>query len=672
MSNIPVQVEIESLVKEINRHNYQYHALDNPVVSDAEYDSMMRRLIALEKDNPEYVTPESPTQRVGSAPLSEFAPAVHEIPMLSLDNAFTETDFNDFVRRAKDIVGADIPITYACEVKLDGLAISLLYRNGVLVRGATRGDGTTGEDVTLNVRTIPSIPLVLQGTNHPELLEVRGEIYMPKSGFHAYNKKAAESGEKTFVNPRNAAAGSMRQLDPRLTASRPLEMCAYAVGVVDGFEMPDLHTESLAQLRKWGFKINNELSTANSVEECIAYYKAIMAKRSDLGYDIDGVVFKVDHAALREELGFVSRAPRWAIAYKFPAEEATTILKDVEFQVGRTGAITPVGKLDPVFVGGVTVSNVTLHNEDEINRLSLKIGDTVIISRAGDVIPRCSGNVPGLRPDNARAVVFPALCPVCGSKTEKPEDEAVYRCTGGFICPAQRKEAITHFASRKAMNIDGVGEKIADQLVDAGMITSIADLYLITKEKWAGLDRMGEKSAQNILDALQASLKTTLAKFVFALGIRSVGESTAATLAKHFGSLDAIQDADLDSLQTAPDVGPTTAQYIFNFFRDERNVKTIESLLASGIHWPATEAGSNALAGQTFVLTGTLEKMDRNAAKDHLVSLGAKVSGSVSKKTSIVVAGPGAGSKLADATSLNIPVKDEAWLIELLAQHGIS
>jgi DNA ligase (NAD+) len=550
--------------------------------------------------------------------------------------------------------------------------VSLMYHDGVLVRGATRGDGVNGEDITQNVRTIKSIPLKLQGDNFPAVLEVRGEIYMPKAGFEAFNKKALAAGEKLFVNPRNAAAGSLRQLDSRLTAARPLEMCAYSVGIVQGGELPDRHTDILKALQSWGFLINRELDSASNIQECLSYYRRIQDKRNSLAYDIDGIVFKVNSRKLQEELGFISRAPRWAVAYKFPAQEEMTILQDVEFQVGRTGAVTPVARLRPVFVGGVTVSNATLHNRDEIARLGIKIGDTVVVRRAGDVIPQIVAAVESKRPIGARDIIFPSHCPVCGSPVETVPGEAVARCDGGLICPAQRKEAIKHFVSRKAMNIEGLGDKLVEQLVDLKMIETVADIYSLSREQLANLERMGEKSADNILAALEKSKHTTLAKFIYALGIREVGEATARNFAKHFGTLDALAAADELNLQQVTDVGPVVAHFTFEFFQQENNRKAIEQLKAAGIQWPDEVAtGADApLLGLTYVLTGSLEIFSRDDAKAHLLALGAKVSGSVSAKTDYVVAGPGAGSKLQKAEELGIKVLTEQELVDLLKQHG--
>ncbi len=664
--------EIEQLRDEIRHHNYRYYALDDPQIPDAEYDRLMQRLRELEAQFPDSITPDSPTQRVGAAPLAEFQTVVHEVPMLSLDNAFDEADFRAFNQRILDRLKSSEELEYACELKLDGLAVSLLYRDGVLVRGATRGDGNNGEDITQNVRTIDSIPLKLMGEKLPSLLEVRGEVYMPKAGFDALNEKARAAGEKLFVNPRNAAAGALRQLDSRITATRPLEMCAYSIGKVEGIELPETHTGLLAQLKAWGFLVNRETQLAKNVAECVDFYQRIQQKRADLAYDIDGVVIKVNSRQLQESLGFISRAPRWAIAFKFPAQEETTQLLDVEYQVGRTGAVTPVARLQPVFVGGVTVSNATLHNRDEIQRLGIKIGDTVIVRRAGDVIPQIVGVVESRRPETARDVLFPEHCPVCGSAVETVAGEAVARCSGGLICTAQRKEAIKHFASRKAMDVEGLGDKLVEQLVDQGLVHSIADLYLLSRDQLAGLDRMAEKSADNILAALDKSKKTTLARFIFALGIREVGEATARNFAQFFGSFEALAEADYERLQQVPDVGPVVAHFVAEFFAQENNRTAVAALRAAGIHWADVQVNRDALPlnGLTYVLTGTLEAMDRDEAKAHLLALGAKVSGSVSAKTHYVVAGPGAGSKLQKAQDLGVKVLEEVDLLALLRQHG--
>lgn len=677
MSTLPTSdsfpPEIEQLRQEIHAHSYRYYALDDPQITDADYDRLMQRLRQLEEQYPESVTPDSPTQRVGATPLSAFQTVVHEMPMLSLDNAFNDDDLLAFNQRIHDRVKTKGDIEYACELKLDGIAVSLLYRDGVLVRGATRGDGSNGEDITQNVRTINSIPLRLGGSGYPAVLEVRGEIYMPKAGFNSLNEKARAADEKLFVNPRNAAAGSLRQLDSRITASRPLEMCAYSVGWIDGGELPSTHSDLLAALKSWGFLTNRETAVAKNIQQAIEFYRRIGEKRDVLAYDIDGIVFKVNSRPLQDTLGFISRAPRWAVAYKFPAQEESTTLLGVEFQVGRTGAVTPVARLQPVFVGGVTVSNATLHNRDEINRLGIKIGDTVIIRRAGDVIPQIVQVVEAKRPIDARDISFPEYCPVCNSPVETVADEAVARCSGGLVCAAQRKEAIKHFVSRKAMNVDGLGDKLVEQLVDLGLVNNLADIYSLTRDQLSAMERMGEKSADNILAALEHSKKTTLAKFIYALGIREVGEATARNFANYFGSFEAIAEADQESLQRVPDVGPVVAHFVAEFFAQESNLIAVDALRAAGIRWANIEVKDSAampLNGLTFVLTGTLEALSREDAKMHLIALGAKVAGSVSAKTDYVVAGPGAGSKLAKAEELGLKVMDETGLIELLHEHG--
>lgn len=667
--------EIAYLRQEINQHNYRYYALNDPQVTDADYDRLMLRLRELEEKYPESITPDSPTQRVGATPLSAFQTVVHEMPMLSLDNAFSDEELLAFNQRVQDRLKIIDDIEYACELKLDGIAVSLLYRDGLLVRGATRGDGTNGEDITQNVRTIKSIPLRLTGSGYPSLLEVRGEIYMPKAGFNTLNEKARATDEKLFVNPRNAAAGSLRQLDARITASRPLEMCAYSVGWIEGGELPETHSGILTALKTWGFLTNRETQVAKNIQGAMAFYRHIGEKRDALPYDIDGIVFKVNSRQLQDTLGFISRAPRWAIAYKFPAQEESTILLDVEFQVGRTGAVTPVARLQPVFVGGVTVSNATLHNRDEINRLGIKIGDTVIVRRAGDVIPQIVQVVESKRPLDARDIPFPEYCPVCNSPVETVADEAVARCSGGLVCAAQRKEAIKHFASRKAMNVEGLGDKLVEQLVDLGLVNNLADIYSLTREQLSAMERMGDKSADNILVALENSKKTTLAKFIYALGIREVGESTARNFANYFGSFDAMAAADQEALQLVPDVGPVVAHFVAEFFEQESNRTAVAALRAAGIHWDDIEVASPdalPLNGLTYVLTGTLETLSRDDAKAHLLALGAKVAGSVSAKTNCVVAGPGAGSKLAKAEELGLHVINEEGLLSLLKQHGRS
>ena len=669
-----VRVEYEQLKDELNQHNHRYYVLDDPSVPDSEYDRGMRRLQDIEQQHPELLSDDSPSQRVGGAALPSFSQVSHDVPMLSLDNAFSEEDLEAFDRRISDRLNYkdDQRIDYICEPKLDGVAVSLLYRNGLLVRGATRGDGKVGEDITANVRTINSIPLKLTGAGIPELLEVRGEIYLPRSGFDKINAAATAKGDKPFVNPRNAAAGSLRQLDSKITASRPLEMCAYSVGQFKGGQTPDSHLNMLNALGGWGFKINTYVEAVQGIAACEAYYDRMEKRRDNLGYDIDGIVYKVNNLALQQRLGFVAKAPRWAIARKFPAQEELTQLLDVEFQVGRTGALTPVARLAPVFVGGVTVSNATLHNGDEIARLGICIGDTVIIRRAGDVIPKVAGVVLDRRPENAQPIVFPENCPVCQSSVRRVEGEAVARCSGGLFCGAQSKEAIKHFASRKAMDIDGLGDKLVELLVDRGLIYSPADLYELSAAKIADLERMGEKSAQNLIDSIAVSRQTTLGKFLFALGIREVGEATGQTLARNFGSLEAIIEADQDALLEVDDIGPVVAYYIRDFFRNPDNLSIISALRESGVSWDDIDISaqdSQPLKGQTWVLTGGMEIMSRAEAKDRLQELGAKVAGSVSAKTSQVVAGPGAGSKLTKAQSLDIPVFDEEQFLAFLEGH---
>ncbi len=667
--------EVDDLRRQLVEWNHQYYVLDNPSVPDSDYDAGLRRLVELEQAHPELVTPDSPSQRVGGPPLPEFSQVKHEVPMLSLDNAFNDEDMGEFNRRLLDRLGdGDQTLEYACEPKLDGIAVSLLYRDGVLERGATRGDGTTGEDITHNVKTIGSIPLKLRGNGFPAVLEVRGEVYMPRAGFEALNERARERGDKPFVNPRNAAAGSLRQLDPKMTAERPLEMCSYSVGLVDGGSLPGRHSDILEKLGEWGLRINADSRVEQGVEACARYYEDLAERRDSLPYDIDGIVFKVNDIALQERLGFVSRAPRWAIARKFPAQEESTRLLDVEFQVGRTGAITPVARLEPVFVGGVTVSNATLHNADEIERLGIKIGDSVIVRRAGDVIPQVVSVISERRPKNAKPVVFPSRCPVCQSVVEREADEAVVRCMGGLVCAAQQKAAIKHFASRRAMDIDGLGDKLVEQLVDEGLVDSVAGLYGLSREQLVALERMGEKSADNLLDAFEKSKQTTLPRFIFALGIREVGEATALNLANHFGDWPDLVDASEEALLEVDDVGPVVADHLRQFFDSPSSLKVVEDLRAAGVTWPAierVEASEQPLAGQTWVVTGKLEALSRNDAKAHLQSLGAKVAGSVSAKTSCVVAGPGAGSKLSKATELGVEVIDEAALLSLLASNAI-
>ena len=663
-----VQEQIEALRTQIRHHNHRYYVLDDPQIPDAEYDRLFRDLQALETANPEFITSDSPTQRVGGEALSEFGSVRHELPMLSLANVFSEEELGSFDRRIHERLKDEAELEYVAEPKLDGLAISLLYENGLLVRAATRGDGETGEDVTANVRTIQSIPLRLLGEDYPTRLEVRGEIYMPKAGFNKLNQRLAAEGAKTFVNPRNAAAGSLRQLDPRLTAQRPLEMFCYAMGIAEGGKIPDKHYAILQQFKAWGLRVCPDINIVQGAPGCMEYFNEIGAKRTRLPYDIDGVVYKVNDIKTQQELGFVSRAPRWAIAHKFPAQEEITELDAVEFQVGRTGALTPVARLKPVFVGGVTVSNATLHNMDEIERKDVRIGDFVIVRRAGDVIPEVARVVLEKRPANAQAITLPAQCPVWGSEVKRSEEGAVARCTGGLYCPAQVKEAIKHFASRRAMNIDGLGDKLVEQFFEAGLIRHVDDLYRLSIEQIAALERMGEKSAENIIAALNASKNTTLERFIYGLGIRDAGESTTKALARYFGSLEALQAANEETLKLIPDIGPISANSISNFFKEEHNLKTINNLRELGVHWSnyeAKPAEALPLAGKTYVITGTLSR-PREEIKADLENLGAKVSNSVSKKTTALIAGAEAGSKLEKAESLGVLVLDEAGLLLLL------
>ena len=664
-----LQQQIDKLRQDLRRYEYEYHVLDNPTIPDAEYDRLFHQLKALEAAHPELITADSPTQRVGAKPLSGFAQIRHEIPMLSLDNAFSDEEFYAFVKRIEDrLIRLPEPLTFCCEPKLDGLAVSILYVNGVLTQAATRGDGTTGEDITANIRTIRNIPLQLLMDNPPARLEVRGEVFMPHAGFERLNQQALEKGEKTFANPRNAAAGSLRQLDPKITSKRPLVLNAYGIGIAEGVDLPNTHYDRLQWLKSIGIPVNPEIRLCNGTDEVLDFYRDIQNKRSSLGYDIDGTVLKINDIALQEKLGFISKAPRWAIAYKFPAQEELTRLNDVEFQVGRTGAITPVAKLEPVFVAGVTVSNATLHNGDEIERLDIAIGDTVVIRRAGDVIPQIIGVLHDRRPADARPIVFPETCPVCDSAIVRIEGEAVARCTGGLFCAAQRKEALKHFVSRKAMDIDGVGGKLIEQLVDRELIHTPADLFKLDLTTLTRLERMGAKSAENALASLEKAKNTTLARFIFALGIREVGEATALNLANHFKTLEALQNADLEALQQVPDVGEVVANRILAFWHEPHNVAVVNDLIAQGVHWDdveVKEVGENLFKGKTVVLTGTLTQMGRNEAKALLQDMGAKVSGSVSAKTDFVIAGDAAGSKLTKAQELGVTVLTEE---EFLAQ----
>jgi len=663
-----LQQQIDTLRHDLRRYEYEYHVLDNPTIPDAEYDRLFHQLKALEAAHPELITADSPTQRVGAKPLSGFAQIRHEIPMLSLDNAFSDEEFYAFVKRIEDrLIRLPEPLTFCCEPKLDGLAVSILYVNGVLTQAATRGDGTTGEDITANIRTIRNIPLQLLMDNPPARLEVRGEVFMPHAGFERLNQLALEKGEKTFANPRNAAAGSLRQLDPKITSKRPLVLNAYSIGIAEGVDLPNTHYDRLQWLKSIGIPVNPEIRLCNGTDEVLDFYRDIQNKRSSLGYDIDGTVLKINDIALQEKLGFISKAPRWAIAYKFPAQEELTRLNDVEFQVGRTGAITPVAKLEPVFVAGVTVSNATLHNGDEIERLDIAIGDTVVIRRAGDVIPQIIGVLHDRRPADARPIIFPKTCPVCDSAIVRIEGEAVARCTGGLFCAAQRKEALKHFVSRKAMDIDGIGGKLIEQLVDRELIHTPADLFKLDLTTLTRLERMGAKSAENALASLEKAKNTTLPRFIFALGIREVGEATALNLANHFKTLEALQNADLEALQQVPDVGEVVANRILAFWQEPHNVAVVNDLIQQGVHWDdveVKEVGENLFKGKTVVLTGTLTQMGRNEAKALLQDMGAKVSGSVSAKTDFVIAGDAAGSKLTKAQELGVTVLTEEEFLE--------
>lgn len=666
-----IKQQIEELRQLLRHHEYQYHVLDNPQIPDSEYDRLFHQLKALEQQYPEYASENSPTQRVGAKPLSNFAQVKHDIPMLSLDNAFSDEDFFAFVKRIQDrLIHVHHSLTFCCEPKLDGLAVSILYINGQLVQAATRGDGTTGEDITANIRTIRNIPLQLLTDNPPTRLEVRGEVFMSQAGFEKLNKTALAKGEKTFANPRNAAAGSLRQLDPKITGQRPLMLNAYGIGIAEGVELPDTHFARLQWLKSIGIPVNNEIQLCHGIEKVLDFYRTIKQKRSSLGYDIDGTVLKINDIDLQQQLGFISKAPRWAIAYKFPAQEELTILNNVEFQVGRTGAITPVAKLEPVFVAGVTVSNATLHNGDEIARLDIAIGDTVIVRRAGDVIPQIIGVLHERRPENAKSIIFPTNCPVCDSVISKIEGEAVARCTGGLICAAQRKEALKHFVSRKAMDIDGIGAKLIEQLVERELVHTPADLFKLDQVTLMRLERMGAKSAENALASLAKAKKTTLARFIFALGIREVGETTALNLATHFKTLEAFENATFEQLQKVQDVGEVVAKRIRSFWSEPHNVAVVKDLIAQGIHWDdveVKEVRDNPLKGKTVVLTGTLTKMGRSEAKEYLLQLGCKVSGSVSSKTDFVIAGESAGAKLTKATELGINILSENEFLALLA-----
>ncbi|MDT8428614.1 MAG: NAD-dependent DNA ligase LigA [Pseudomonadales bacterium] len=690
MSEQDVVRELQHLRRQINHHNSRYHQYDAPEIPDADYDRLLSRLEALEAQHPELISADSPTQRVGDKPLSTFVQVQHELPMMSLAKVFSEQELLDFEKRVQKRLDSDAAIHYSCEPKIDGIAVSLLYENGLLIRGATRGDGLSGEDITHNVRTVRDIPLSLPtqeecGLALPSRLEVRGEIYLSRSGFARVNADARKKGDaKVFVNPRNAAAGTLRQLDPQVAATRPLRMFVYSTGIVsDDIPWPGSLSEIFLNLRRWGFQVNPEQARVRGFRACLDYCQALLAKRAELDYEIDGAVIKVDDLRLQQELGSNARTPRWAMAYKFPAEEMSTVVRDVEFQVGRTGTITPVARLEPVFVGGVTVSNATLHNMAEIARLGLHIGDRVIVRRAGDVIPKIVSVItqtdnslideePGAkdsRNSELQAIKMPANCPACHSPVEKDGD-ILYRCSGDLICPAQRKESLRHFCTRSAMDIEGLGEKLIEQLVDQNMLHDVADIYALSKQQLLTLERMGDKSADNLLTAIEKSKTTTLARFLYALGIREVGEATALALATHFGSLEAIMQADEAAMLQVSDIGPVVAAHLLAFFANADNLQVMARLRAAGVHWTEHQAmqQSSALQGQVYVLTGTLQLMTRDEAKARLQALGAKVSGSVSTKTDCVVAGPGAGSKLDKAEELGIKVIDEEQFLRLLQE----
>ncbi len=662
--------QLQALRAAINQYNYAYHVLDEPTVPDAEYDRLFKELQTLEARFPQLITADSPTQRVGAAPLQSFNEVRHEMPMLSLSNAFADQDVLAFDQRIREALGTD-QVVYTAELKMDGLAISLLYEDGQLVRAATRGDGTRGEDVTDNVRTIAALPLRLRGSDYPERVEVRGEVYISKKGFQQLNQMQAETGGKLFANPRNAAAGSLRQLDSSVTATRPLSLYCYGVGVFQGANKPATHHQMLQSLTAWGLRISDQTQRLVGAEACLEYYRAVMERRASLAYEIDGVVYKVDAFAQQDRLGFISRAPRWAIAHKFPPEEALTQVEAIDVQVGRTGALTPVARLQAVKVGGVVVTNATLHNQQELERKDVRVGDTVVVRRAGDVIPEVVRVIVERRPEHTSPYRIPTNCPICGSDVIQEESQAAFRCSGGLICPAQRIQAIVHFASRKAMDIDGLGEKLIEQLVNSGLVQDLSDIYRLSQEQLAGMERMADKSARNLIEALEKSKTTSLNRFIYALGIREVGEATALSLVSHFGTLEKIQNASEEDLLEVEDVGPVVAANIAAFFRQEENIRVLDWLLQeAGIHWPdnsVVNTDQASLQGQTFVLTGTLESLSREQARQGLIAKGAKVSASVSAKTGYVVAGENPGSKLDKAVKLGVKILSEQELLALLA-----
>jgi len=668
-ANASIRARVSELRTVLHEHNYRYHVLDDPAISDAEYDRLFGELQDLEEQHPELAAPDSPTNRAGAPPLREFPSVRHEVSMLSLSNAFDPSEVIAFDRRIRERADVD-RVEYVAEPKLDGLAVSLLYQRGILVRGATRGDGETGEDVTANIKTIKSVPLRLHGSDIPEALEVRGEVFLSHDGFRRLNEEQRSRDGKLFVNPRNAAAGSLRQLDSRLTARRPLEVFFYGMGRVNG-KIPDNHWDLLQAFRSWGLRVSPLAELVTGAEGCIGYYEKTGAMRPDLPYDIDGVVYKVSDLVIQAALGNISRAPRWALAHKFPAQEESTQVEGIEVQVGRTGAVTPVARLRPVFVGGVTVSNATLHNRREIERLDIRVGDTVVVRRAGDVIPEVVSVNKGKRPPNALPYEYPPVCPVCGSEIVYEGEGIVARCSGGLYCAAQRKESIKHFASRRAMDIDGLGDKLVEQLVERNLVTDAADLYSLNHQQLAALDRLADKSARNLVEALDRSKSTRLDRFLYALGIGQVGESTAQQLAAHFGSLDAIMAAPVEVLENIHDIGPVVAASIRTFFDQPHNAEVIQKLRQAGVDWPehapAPTTPDSPLAGKTFVLTGALSSMARDEAKRRLQGLGAKVTGSVSKKTDFVVAGSDPGSKVAKAEQLGVEIIGEPEFLEMIS-----
>lgn len=664
-----IKKRVKQLRAEINEHNYRYYVLDAPVISDAQYDKLLRELQGLEKAHPELVTPDSPTQRVGAAPAKQFGKVRHKVPMLSMDNAFSETEVRDWHERVRKGLATDKQVRYTAEPKFDGTSISLRYENGVLFSAGTRGDGATGEDVTRNVRTIRSVPLKLYGKGWPKVLEVRGEIVIPRKDFEKLNATQLEQGGKVFANPRNAAAGSLRQLDPRITASRPLSFFPWGLGEVGDGEVPGQYSGLVEKLRDWGFPVTHLFQKAQGVEGCLKYYAKIAVERDELPFEIDGVVYKVDDLAARERLGSTARAPRWALAHKFPAQEETTVVEGIEASVGRTGVVTPVAVLKPVHVGGVTVTHATLHNQDEVERKDVRVGDTVIVRRAGDVIPEIVAVIKEKRPRGTHPWRTPSKCPVCGASVVREAGAAAHRCMGGLFCPAQRMGALRHFASRRAMDIEGLGDKLVEQLVEKEMVKTIADLYRLKKDELSRLERMADKSARNLLDQIEKSKDTTLPRLLLALGIPQVGEATARALAQHFGDLDLVLDADQAALQAIEGIGPNVAAEIHAFFHQRRNREVIEKLVKAGVHWPGItrERKDLPLAGKTFVLTGTLASMSRDEAKEKLTALGAKVAGSVSKKTDYVIVGKEPGSKADRASALGIEMLDERAFLRLIS-----